>query len=163
MRMECREPCKGYFLLVLLLAIVIVSHPDMHHGTCVTHVPWCIPGSLTISFLWSRWRGKRSRHSRCMRNPQFTYMVRGPWGSLFRIICVLVQDGCQVMLVTQRNNLLAIESGHGVLLSASSRGKLLGVTRIVGSQLLILNKCHFIFLVIVFQFRRWALVEKCLW
>ena len=48
-----------------------VSDPDMHHGTCVTHVPWCMPGSLTIGFLWSRWWGKRSRHSRRMRNPQF--------------------------------------------------------------------------------------------
>ena len=47
------------------------SDPDMHHGTCVTHVPWCIPGSLTGGFLWSRWRGKRSRHSRRMRNPEF--------------------------------------------------------------------------------------------
>ena len=28
-----------------------VSDPDMHHGTCVTHVPWCIPGSLTSGFL----------------------------------------------------------------------------------------------------------------
>ena len=35
-----------------------VSDPDMHHGTCVTHVPWCMPGSLTSSFLWSWWRGK---------------------------------------------------------------------------------------------------------
>ena len=48
-----------------------VSDPDMHHGTCVTHVLWCMPGSLTSGFPWSRWRGKRSRHSRCMRNPQF--------------------------------------------------------------------------------------------
>ena len=32
--------------------------PDMHHGTCVTHVPWCMPGSLTSGFLWSRRRGK---------------------------------------------------------------------------------------------------------
>ena len=48
-----------------------VSNPDMHHGTCVTHVPWCMSGSLTCGFLWSRWRGKLSRHSRRMRNPQF--------------------------------------------------------------------------------------------
>ena len=48
-----------------------VSDPDMHHGTCVTHVPWCMPGLLTSGFFWSRWRGKRSRHSRRMRNPQF--------------------------------------------------------------------------------------------
>ena len=25
----------------------LVSDPGMHHGTCVTHVPWCMPGSLT--------------------------------------------------------------------------------------------------------------------
>ena len=25
----------------------LVSDPGMHHGTCVTHVPWCISGSLT--------------------------------------------------------------------------------------------------------------------
>ena len=54
-----------------------ISDP-MHHETCVTHVPWCMPGSLTSSFLWNRWRGKRSRHSRRMRNPQITYLVRGP-------------------------------------------------------------------------------------
>ena len=47
-----------------------VSDPDMHHGTCVTHVPWCMPGSLTSSFVWSGWQGKRSRHSGRMHNPQ---------------------------------------------------------------------------------------------
>ena len=25
----------------------VVSDPGMHHGTCVTHVPWCMSGSLT--------------------------------------------------------------------------------------------------------------------
>ena len=25
-----------------------VSDPYMHHGTCVTHVPWCVPRSLTF-------------------------------------------------------------------------------------------------------------------
>ena len=48
-----------------------VSDPDMHHGTCVTHVPWCMPGPLTNGFLWSQWRGKCSRHSRRMHNTQF--------------------------------------------------------------------------------------------
>ena len=48
-----------------------VNDPDMHHDTCVTHVPWCMTGSLTSGFLWRRWRGKRSRHSRRMHNPQF--------------------------------------------------------------------------------------------
>ena len=25
----------------------LVSDPGMHHGTCVTHVPWCMSGSVT--------------------------------------------------------------------------------------------------------------------
>ena len=27
----------------------LVNDPGMHHGTCVTHVPWCMSGSLTYS------------------------------------------------------------------------------------------------------------------
>ena len=30
-----------------------VSNPDMQHDTCVTHVPWCMPGSLARSPLKS--------------------------------------------------------------------------------------------------------------
>ena len=50
-----------------------VSDPDMHHGTCVTHVPWCMPWSLT------RGAGENhSRHSRCMPNPQFYVSGKRP-------------------------------------------------------------------------------------
>ena len=66
MRRECRER---------LPRPPRVSDPDMHHGTCVTLVPWCMPGSLTSGFLWSRWRGK---HSRRMRNPQFYVSGKRP-------------------------------------------------------------------------------------
>ena len=55
-----------------------VSDPEMHHGTCVTQVPWCMPGSLTSGFIWSRLRGKRARHSRRMRNPQFSVSGKRP-------------------------------------------------------------------------------------
>ena len=49
MRRECRErfPPSPQ-----------VSDPDMHHGTCGTHVLWCMPGSLTIGFLWNWRQGK---------------------------------------------------------------------------------------------------------
>ena len=57
-----------------------VSDPDMLHGTCVTHVPWCMPGSPTSGFPLSRWRGKRSRHSRRMRNAQFYVSGKRPMG-----------------------------------------------------------------------------------
>ena len=46
----------------------------------VTHVPWCMPGSLTRSFLWIRRRGTRSRHSRRMRNLQFWISGKRPMG-----------------------------------------------------------------------------------
>ena len=44
----------------------------------VTHVPWCMPGSPTRGFLWRRWWGKRSRHSRRIRNPQFYVSGKRP-------------------------------------------------------------------------------------
>ena len=55
-----------------------VSDPDIHHGKCVTHVPRCMPGSLTSGFLLSRWREKRSRHGACATR-NFAYLVRGPF------------------------------------------------------------------------------------
>ena len=52
---------------------------------CVTHVPWCMPGSLTSGFFWTWWRGKRSRHSWRMRNPQF--YVSGKRSIELRYLC----------------------------------------------------------------------------
>ena len=69
MRRECRERFPR---------TPRVCYPDMHHGTCVTHVPWCMPGSLTRGFLCCRWRGKRSWHSRRMCNRQFYVSGKRP-------------------------------------------------------------------------------------
>ena len=77
---ECHGPLARYVKLRVVHAPGMqgtffppprVSDPEMHHGTCVTHVPWCMPGSLTSGFLLCLWRGKRSRQSRCMRKPRF--------------------------------------------------------------------------------------------
>ena len=54
-----------------------VSDPDMHHGTCVAHVPWCRPRLLTSDFLWS-WRGKRSQHPCRMHNRHFYVTGKKP-------------------------------------------------------------------------------------
>ena len=62
-----------------------VSDPDMQHGTCVTHVLWCIPGSPTSSFLWIRWRGKHSLHCRRMPKPQFYVSGKRPMAHCSRI------------------------------------------------------------------------------
>ena len=43
MRLECWERFPRHWFQRKLL----VSDPGMHHGTCVTHVPWCMSGSLT--------------------------------------------------------------------------------------------------------------------
>ena len=50
----------------------------------VTHVPWCMPGSLTSGFLCRRRRGKRSRHSRRMLNRQFYISSKRPMGCLHK-------------------------------------------------------------------------------
>ena len=55
-----------------------ISDPDMHHGTSMTHVPWCMPGSLTSGFLLIRWWEKRSRHSRRMHSPQYCVSGKRP-------------------------------------------------------------------------------------
>ena len=57
-----------------------VSDPDLLHGTCVTHVLWCMTGLITSDFLWSRW-GKRSQHSRRIRNPQVYVSGKRPMAS----------------------------------------------------------------------------------
>ena len=51
----------------------LINDPDMHHGTCVTHVPWCISGSLT--------RGDEENvpgiPDACTTH-NFTYLAKGP-------------------------------------------------------------------------------------
>ena len=69
MRRECRE----HFPYHRFQRQPLVSDPSMHRGTCVTHVPWCMSGSLTragrenvpgIPSVWAT------------RN--FGYLVKGP-------------------------------------------------------------------------------------
>ena len=69
MRRECRER----FPLHRLQRKSLTSDPGMHHGTCVTHVPWCMSGSLTHG-------GEENVPSipgACATH-NFAYLVRGP-------------------------------------------------------------------------------------
>ena len=66
---ECRERFPHHHWLTI---------PVCTMARAVTHMPGCMPGSLTHGFLWRRWRGKRSRHSRRMRNPQFYISGKRP-------------------------------------------------------------------------------------
>ena len=42
-----RRACRERFSRHRIQRKPLVSDPGMHHGTCVTHVPWCMSGSLT--------------------------------------------------------------------------------------------------------------------
>ena len=70
MHRECRE----HFPHHRLQRKPQVSDPGMHQGTCVTHVRWCMSGSLTRSC------GENAPGipgARATRN--FVYLVRGPY------------------------------------------------------------------------------------
>ena len=55
-----------------------VSDPDMSHGTCVTHVPWCMPGSLTSGFLYVGGGQNIPGIPGTSATNNLTYLVRGP-------------------------------------------------------------------------------------
>ena len=94
-----------------------VNDPDMHHGTCVTHVPRCMSGSLTSGFHWGRWRGKRSRHSRCMRKPQFNVSGKRPVLMLYGVIVCMVASGSSDQWGIGHDNKLS----QGIITAASVR------------------------------------------
>ena len=56
-----------------------VSNLDMHHGTCVTHVPWGMPRSLNSGFLWSRWGENVPGIPSACTTCNFTHLARGPY------------------------------------------------------------------------------------
>ena len=51
----------------------LVSDPGKHHGTCVTHVPWCMSGTLTRS----GGENVPGIPGACATH-NITYLVRGP-------------------------------------------------------------------------------------
>ena len=62
-----------------------VSDPGMHSDTCVTHVPWCMPGSLTNGFLRSGGENVPSIPGACATR-NVTYLVWGPCGKYPHVI-----------------------------------------------------------------------------
>ena len=50
----------------------LISDPNMHHGTCVMHEPWCMSGSLTA--VTRKTLPTFPAHAQ----PNFTYLARGP-------------------------------------------------------------------------------------
>ena len=73
MRRECRERFPRH----RLQRKPLVSDPGIHHGTCVTHVPWCMSESLN-SGCGENFPGLPG----ACATRKFTYPARGPWGCL---------------------------------------------------------------------------------
>ena len=82
MRRECRE-CFPRHWFHWFERKPLVSDPGMHHDTCVTHVSWCMSGSLT-SGVGENVPGACTTHN-------VAYLVRGPWGNGFCHLCVHFQ------------------------------------------------------------------------
>ena len=62
-----------------------VSDTDMHQSACVTHVPWCMPRSLTSSFLLRSVDGKTCPTFPGHAHPAILpYLVKGPWSTKSR-------------------------------------------------------------------------------
>ena len=70
----CAGNAENIFPRGRLQRKLLVSDPDMHHGTCVTHVPWCMSGSL------NRGGGENAPGipGACATH-NITYLARGPW------------------------------------------------------------------------------------
>ena len=72
MRRECRERFSRH----RFQSKPLVNDPGMHHDTCVTHVSWCMSGSL----IRGGGENVRGIPGACATR-NFTYLARGPWTS----------------------------------------------------------------------------------
>ena len=71
--LHMRRGCREHFPRHRLQMKLLVSDPGMHHGTCVTHMPWCMSESLTHG----EGENVPGIPSTCTSR-SFAYLVRGP-------------------------------------------------------------------------------------
>ena len=69
----------------------LVMDPGMHHGTCVTHVPWCMSGSITSG----GGENVPGTPGACATR-DFAYLVRGPWWRYGMETLFILQPLCVV-------------------------------------------------------------------
>ena len=75
-RFHSRRECRERFPRHRLKRKPLVNDPGMHHGTCVTHVPSCMSGSLTCGGV----KNVPGIPGACAAH-NFTNLARGPWWS----------------------------------------------------------------------------------
>ena len=73
-RLRMRQECGEHYPSYLLQRKPLVGNPGMHHGTCLTHVPWRMSGSL---YLGGGENVPGITGACATRN--FTYLTRSPW------------------------------------------------------------------------------------
>ena len=100
MRRKCRERFPHH----RLKRKPLISDLNMRHGTCVTHVPWCMSGSLTVG-------GGENVLSipgtYATRN--LTYLVRGPCG-----FCNSVESHCTEVQYYKSLQYFSGKGGEGI-------------------------------------------------
>ena len=98
-----RRKCRERFSRHRIQINPLVSDPDMHHGTCVTHVPSCIPGSLT------RGRGENVPGiSGACASRNVAWLARGP---LLRLYPSQVMNLLPLMLYMGRCVIIGLDNG----------------------------------------------------
>ena len=86
-----RWQCQERFPHQILQGNLLVSDPGMHHGTCVTHVPWCMSGSPT--------RGVGENHQGipgACATRNFTYLARGPCHTVCSFMVMFTVTGIKL-------------------------------------------------------------------
>ena len=91
-----------------------VSDPDMHHGTYVAHVSWCLPGSLTSGFLWSWRRGKTFPAFPPHAQPTILRI----WLEAHGVIALYITkstDSCDTLLYISKGKTSKVPTYHSIL------------------------------------------------
>ena len=122
MRRECRERCP--------------RHRGLAIPSCI--MSRCLSESLTSGFLWSRWRGKRSRHSRRMRNPQFCEPGKRPIKHLIVLAVSILTPYCsnvttyrleiEILIVSVKNKIKHVRKANIIVRISHCIKSLLGTS-----------------------------------
>ena len=104
-------------------------HRGLAIPTCITAREWrtcrdaCRDRLLISGFLWSRWRGKCSRHPRRMRNPQFYVSGKRPMAYL-KSRSSRIQVGIWTLVLTTGGVGSCYVGGHTAVLKVDVLGKI---------------------------------------
>ena len=122
----------------------LVSDPSMHRDTCVTHVPWCMSGSLTHS------GGENVRGiPGAWASRNFTYLARGPLTNSAGPHMQISVSLCHIIKGTIRSNhpIIWLQPGNWQLqlIYGCSPGMNYHFTIACGREWIVicLNNCYF--------------------